>query len=594
MANWRGEKDHGEEDVARIPLPDRQAIFHHDETTMQLDITRTPFSKYGSSLSLGQEGSQLLIRNIRQKWGLERLFHLTFEKYDLPVAGEITATPWAVQMNSSAGTATCYLRGDDELVVDSHGVDLRLTLLDGQHGLGFQEDEGCFKILAIFGRVFITVSILAGEAIPNFTRELKDGHQRSTATELVIKAEHGRARVHLQVAEQESAPGPLPEIDPATDIAAVRGEWEAFLATRPTPPAAHADGAALAWYNLWSCFVRAGGNFPTDAVLMSKGCMGAVWSWDHCFNALALALADPDQALEQWSLPFALQRLSGVLPDYWTAEESLFLVVKPPIHGWALSRLLARQVPEPETLRRLYDALARWTEWWFTYRDSDGDGIPNYLQGVDSGWDNATLFDLGIGLEAPDLTSYLILQCRALADVATHLGEAGASRRWWTRAERLAEAFLEHSWQGDGFSAPVSRTHESEARPTSLLSVMPLVLGGMLPVEQFAKLQARLERDFLTAHGPATEMPASPKYSANGYWRGPIWAPTTYLLVDGLRRGGAHALATEIARRFVQTIEEAGGCYENYDALTGAGLCDQGYTWTASVYLLLVHEYLQA
>lgn len=47
-----------------------------------------------------------------------------------------------------------------------------------------------------------------------------------------------------------------------------------------------------------------------------------------------------------------------------------------------------------------------------------------------------------------------------------------------------------------------------------------------------------LEQRFLTPFGLATEDPTSQLYAPNGYWRGPIWAPTTYLLVDGVRRGG--------------------------------------------------------
>ena len=36
----------------------------------------------------------------------------------------------------------------------------------------------------------------------------------------------------------------------------------------------------------------------------------------------------------------------------------------------------------------------------------------------------------------------------------------------------------------------------------------------------------------------------------------------------------------------------AGGAYENFDALTGKGWRAPGYTWTASVFLLLMWEYL--
>ena len=79
---------------------------------------------------------------------------------------------------------------------------------------------------------------------------------------------------------------------------------------------------------------------------------------------------------------------------------------------------------------------------------------------------------------------------------------------------------------GERFVAKKSGSHESDAQPTSLLSLMPLVLGELLPKDIRDKLALVLERDFLTDNGLATEMPQSPKYRPDGYWRGPIWAPS--------------------------------------------------------------------
>jgi NDP-sugar pyrophosphorylase family protein len=81
-------------------------------------------------------------------------------------------------------------------------------------------------------------------------------------------------------------------------------------------------------------------------------------------------------------------------------------------------------------------------------------------------------------------------------------------------------------------------------------------------------------------------------YEYNGYWRGPIWAPSTYLIVDGLNRMGRTEEARLIAKRFVEMCAfKAKGNYENFDPFTGQGLCAPGYTWTASVYLCLLWEY---
>jgi glycogen debranching enzyme len=87
-------------------------------------------------------------------------------------------------------------------------------------------------------------------------------------------------------------------------------------------------------------------------------------------------------------------------------------------------------------------------------------------------------------------------------------------------------------------------------------------------------------------------VPTSPHHQADGYWRGPIWAPSTVLIEDGLRRAGHTALADEVSRRF-RALCETSGFAENFDALTGSGLRDRAYTWTASSYLLLAAAHQQ-
>jgi glycogen debranching enzyme len=84
----------------------------------------------------------------------------------------------------------------------------------------------------------------------------------------------------------------------------------------------------------------------------------------------------------------------------------------------------------------------------------------------------------------------------------------------------------------------------------------------------------------------ATEHPASDAYSAEGYWRGPIWAPPTIVIVDGLCSIGEVELARTIAQRFCNLCRKSGFA-ENFNALTGAPLCDPAYTWTSSIFLLL-------
>ncbi|MFI9638663.1 amylo-alpha-1,6-glucosidase [Micromonospora sp. NPDC051925] len=348
--------------------------------------------------------------------------------------------------------------------------------------------------------------------------------------------------------------------------------------------------AELAAYVLWSATVEPAGFVTRPAVLMSKHWMDKVWSWDHCFNAIALAAGEPELAWHQFQLPFDHQDAAGALPDSITHSEVLHNYVKPPIHGWALGHL-RRRLPEPPdraALAQTYDRLARWTGFWLDARRAPGHDLPHYQHGNDSGWDNATTFDGDRVLETADLAAFLVAQLRCLADLATELGLP--ADRWSHEADRVRAALLRELWDGERFTARSPRTGRRQAS-RSLLDLMPITLGVDLPAPVTGVLARGIEAH-LTTHGLATEPTDSTHYLADGYWRGPIWAPSTVLVEDGLRRAGHTAIADDISQRFLALCEKSGFA-ENFDAETGAELRDRAYTWTASSYLILAAAHQQ-
>ncbi|WNM30961.1 trehalase family glycosidase [Streptomyces sp. Li-HN-5-11] len=351
--------------------------------------------------------------------------------------------------------------------------------------------------------------------------------------------------------------------------------------------------AELAAYVMWSATVRPSGYLARPAVLMSKHWMDKVWSWDHCFNALALAPGLPELALDQWSVMFDHLDGTGALPDSVTHSEVLYNFVKPPIHGWALGRLrrrLPRPLPAAE-LAEAYRRLERWTRFWLERRRAPGSVLPHYQHGNDSGWDNATAFDPERVVATADLAAFLVLQLHELAWLAEELDRPDESRDWSRTAAGIQAAMLDELWNGRRFVTRGERTGRTWTS-SSLLDLMPVVLGEHLP-EQVSAVLAKGAEAHLTPYGLATELPSSPEYRPDGYWRGPIWAPATVLVEDGLRRAGHHRLADDVSARF-RALCETSGFAENFDALTGAGLRDRAYTWTASSYLLLAEAHVRA
>jgi glycogen debranching enzyme len=190
-------------------------------------------------------------------------------------------------------------------------------------------------------------------------------------------------------------------------------------------------------------------------------------------------------------------------------------------------------------------------------------------------------------LVAPDLAALLIVQMDVLAELAGELGKKGEADRWKGRAETLFGALMEQLWRGDHFVARLANTGEA-VESQSLIPWLPIILGPRLPEAVRIALKKGIETH-LTEWGLATEKVDSPRYEADGYWQGPIWAPSTFIAVTGLDRCGFTGLADTISERFC-TLCAKSGFAENFNAVTGESLCDPAYTWTASVFLLLAER----
>ncbi|NUR88414.1 MAG: glycogen debranching protein [Nonomuraea sp.] len=487
----------------------------------------------------------------------------------------VSATPHRLTWSTGDGRAHLAYESADTVRVKGLGFGLRLLAADPVltpfSGPYFYQDpvDGSY-VFTVYqtGRRY-RITVLAGTAEP-------------LGAQALGAAERGLALTgdwEIAVEEYETARAPYTSADTFEQVAkAARAEFDAFADAVAPWRGDGTPAAELAAYVLWSAAVRPAGFVTRPAILMSKHWMDKVWSWDHCFNAIALGSGLPGLAWDQFRLPFDHQDAAGALPDSVTHSEILHNFVKPPIHGWAVGHL----PPEPG----VYPLLERWTTFWLTARRAPGRELPHYQHGNDSGWDNATTFDPERVVETADLAAFLVLQMRQLARLAP---DPGAAARWSGAADRMRDALLAELWAGDRFVARGVRSGATWST-SSLLDLMPIVLGDELPEAVHTALAERIA-SHLTAFGPATELPSSPHYQDDGYWRGPIWAPSTVLIEDGLRRAGHTALADEVSARFRRLCERSGFA-ENFDARTGEGLRDRAYTWTASAYLILAaaHE----
>jgi len=294
--------------------------------------------------------------------------------------------------------------------------------------------------------------------------------------------------------------------------------------------------------------------------------MNGVWSWDHCFNALALRRPS-DSRLDQIMTLFDHQDRHGAIPDAVFNRRVVWNFTKPPVHGWAIARML-RGGTLDRTMKRKLRSTGPVDDSGFRAKTAMGTGFC-YEHGNDSGWDNASVFFSAPPYEAPDLATYLVLQMDTLALLAEELGRPEAARAWRGRSVAFLSRALERLTRGDRMVFLSSPRREA-APNQSLLPYTQLLLGERLPRSSLWSLVKSLRTEgFITAWGLASESTLSPRYASDGYWLGPIWAPSTLLMIDALAAAGEPGLAQDIGRKYL-ALAERSGFPENYDALTGA------------------------
>lgn len=573
------------------PTPAPAAVPARPDGRVPFDLAEIPFSTRGAwtdvSPVVGLHETADHLHLVSHRNGLTGVLQLSLwvrgREVEVPVVADSSVLTWS----SPDGTVEAVHDGPEALRFRGGGLALRLTdaatELTPFTGTYLYEDLAaqafCFTSYETGQRYRVTV--LAGEVTAEGVEALGESPR------WVEVASTGQEAWEIAVEEfptTRTSFVPTRSFDDAV-VGADQdfGAWLERVAPWRTAATPAADRAA---YVLWSATVAPEGFLTRESVLMSMHWMDKVWSWDHCFNALALAPGDPRAALDQFLAPFDHQTPEGALPDSIAHSELLYNYVKPPIHGWALARLLPSLDLTADELQEVHDRLAAWTRFWLEHRVAPGRTAAHYQHGNDSGWDNATTFDLDRVVEGPDLAAFLVLQLGVVRDLALRLGRDDEAATWDAARQVQLDA-LEGLWDGRAYRATAPRTGR-RSTSTSLLALMPLVLGDELDAGRREALGALVD-EHLTEWGLATERPDSAAYEADGYWRGPIWAPSTVLLEDGLRRAGLVDRADRVSASF-RRLCEASGFAENFDALTGEGLRDRAYTWTASAYLLLAAE----
>ncbi|WP_131747865.1 glycoside hydrolase [Frankia sp. Cppng1_Ct_nod] len=164
-------------------------------------------------------------------------------------------------------------------------------------------------------------------------------------------------------------------------------------------------------------------------------------------------------------------------------------------------------------------------------------------------------------------------------DLPAHLDRA---------ARRTAAAFATLFDDGMYWSRD-ARSGQLIRRPT--IAGFLALYAGVVPAAGVTDLVARMTAPrFWPAHGIASVPTDDPSFQPRCYWQGPVWVNMNWLIADGLDRAGAAELAERLRADTVNMIAGAGGLYEYYSPLDGAGVGSNHFSWTAALLIDLLEQ----
>lgn len=154
---------------------------------------------------------------------------------------------------------------------------------------------------------------------------------------------------------------------------------------------------------------------------------------------------------------------------------------------------------------------------------------------------------------------------------------------------KKTEAALEQLWDpysGQYYSRDFI-THRLLKVP-SIATLLPLY-AGTISKDRAKELVKMLESDQL--FGPAFPVPSVPVnsewFKSKGYWQGPTWINTNWLIIDGLKRYGFKEHAAALTESSLELVDLS-GCSEYFDPLTGEAAGAMEFSWTAALAIDLI------
>ncbi|WP_026405618.1 MGH1-like glycoside hydrolase domain-containing protein [Actinomadura rifamycini] len=313
-------------------------------------------------------------------------------------------------------------------------------------------------------------------------------------------------------------------------------------------------------------------------------------------------------------------------------------ITQPPLHALVALRL-HRAAPDAAFAARIYPMLAAQHRYLAQVRDLESSGLIAICHPWESGLDNSPAWDRPLGalelppdafapargpralptgedydryvrlvtllrdtayspghireahpfaVEDPLVNAAYLASTHALAELAEIAGADPAPHR--ERAARVHRALIDRLWDPDTGCFRARDLRGGRLLPTVTITAFGPLLDPELPAPIVRSLvDLLLSARFAGAAGypvPTCDI-QSPAFDRTGYWRGPTWISTNWLLWYGALVHGLPVVADLLYGSTLRLVRQS-GFREFFDPFDGSGRGGHDHSWSAALVLDLL------
>lgn len=365
------------------------------------------------------------------------------------------------------------------------------------------------------------------------------------------------------------------------------------------------------------------------------------WLWDSSFHVIITSKFDSSLAEREVESLFRGMRPNGFMPNmiFWEEPHTLLEhlvtrlfvtgmtsnITQPPVIAISLEEIYAN-THDFGFVHRYLPLVKRYFNWLETERDPDSDGLISLIHPWE-GLDACPSFDSLLGIDEARPRSlkvyqalyglqlkytmlrwnkekifasksfnveYVMSNCiyaqgfRSIARLSKMIGNLEDCDLYNEKADRVEKAILDICWnEKEGIFFDVSSPEHKQLQVKTVSSLFPVILENT-PRDILEELISRHllnEEEFWLPFPVPSVSKDEPAFNPNDnpiLWRGPTWINTNWFLARGLKKHGYDEIASQIARKSIALVDQA-GFWEFFNPFTGEGGGQKDYSWSTLV-----------